>query len=71
MKSSRNDARVNFPLRLPVDLRAKLERVARASHRSLNGEILFRLERSIREEREDPSSDSSLYGEVQEAEATR
>jgi hypothetical protein len=50
MKSIRPDAKVNFPLRLPADLRTQLERAARESHRSLNGEILFRLERSIREE---------------------
>jgi len=51
MQASRRDIRVNFPLRLPADLRTKLERVARESHRSLNGEIVFRLERSIREEK--------------------
>jgi hypothetical protein len=50
MKTTRGDTRVSFPLRLPVGLRAKLEDVARESHRSLNGEIVFRLERSIREE---------------------
>jgi Arc-like DNA binding domain len=32
-------------------LRVKLESVARESHRSLNGEIVFRLERSLREEK--------------------
>jgi hypothetical protein len=63
--------RVNFPLRLPADLRTQLERVARESHRSLNGEILFRLERSIRAERRDPLSAPPLYDEVQESEATR
>jgi hypothetical protein len=50
MKTTRGDARVSFPLRLPVDLRAKLEDAARESYRSLNAEIVFRLERSIREE---------------------
>jgi hypothetical protein len=50
MKTTRADTRVSFPLRLPVDLRKKLEVVAGDSHRSLNGEIVFRLERSIREE---------------------
>jgi hypothetical protein len=52
MKASRSDTRVGFPLRLPVDLRAKLEGAARESYRSLNAEIVFRLERSIREEEE-------------------
>jgi hypothetical protein len=44
--------RVGFPLRLPVELREQLERAARESHRSINGEIVFRLERSLREKRE-------------------
>jgi hypothetical protein len=65
MESTRRDIRVSFPLRLPADLRTQLERAARESHRSLNGEILFRLERSIREERRDPLSASPLDREVQ------
>jgi hypothetical protein len=69
MKSSRRDARVSFPLRLPVELRTQLERVARESYRSLNGEIVFRLERSIREERRDSLSAPSFHGEVQGSEA--
>ncbi len=44
------DGRVNFPLRLPADLRRQLERAAHESHRSVNAEIVFRLERSLREE---------------------
>jgi hypothetical protein len=51
MAMSRRDAKVSFPLRLPADLRTQLERLARESHRSINGEIVFRLERSIREEK--------------------
>jgi hypothetical protein len=50
MKTTRSDTRVAFPLRLPADLRKSLEGAARGSHRSLNGEIVFRLERSMREE---------------------
>jgi hypothetical protein len=70
MKGSRNDVRVNFPLRLPADLRTQLEHAARESHRSLNGEILFRLERSIREERRDPVGGSPLDREVERSETT-
>jgi hypothetical protein len=63
MKENHRDGRVSFPLRLPADLRMKLERVARESHRSINGEIVFRLERSIREEKRESLSASPLYGE--------
>jgi hypothetical protein len=56
MKSSRSESRVSFPLRIPVELRAYLERAARDAHRSLNGEIVFRLERSVRAELAETSS---------------
>lgn len=64
MESSRSDTRVGFPLRLPVELRAHLERAARESHRSLNGEIVFRLEQSVRAE---PGDQSSAAGAGREA----
>jgi hypothetical protein len=51
MKTARQDNRVSFPLRLPAGLRKQLEDAARDSYRSINGEIVFRLERSFREER--------------------
>jgi hypothetical protein len=52
LKLNPGDMRVGFPLRLPAELREQLERAARESHRSINGEIVFRLERSLREKRE-------------------
>jgi hypothetical protein len=58
---TRRDIRVNFPLRLPAELRTKLERAARESHRSINGEIVFRLERSIREESREYEDASRPY----------
>jgi hypothetical protein len=64
MKSGRNDVRVNFPLRLPVDLRAYLERAARDSYRSLNAEIVFRLEQSVRAERTEASNAPGLPAEA-------
>jgi hypothetical protein len=51
MSTARQDTRVSFPLRLPAGLRKQLEDAARDSYRSINGEIVFRLERSFREER--------------------
>jgi hypothetical protein len=57
MKTARKDTWVSFPLRLPAGLRKQLEDAARDSYRSINGEIVFRLERSFREERGE-SSDS-------------
>jgi len=64
MKSRRSDTRVNFPLRLPVELRAFLERAAHESYRSLNGEIVFRLERSMRAEQAEPSTSQGLPSEA-------
>jgi hypothetical protein len=53
MAAPRQDTRVSFPLRFPVGLRKQLEDAARDSYRSINGEIVFRLERSFREERKE------------------
>ncbi len=36
-----------FVLRLPDGLRPSINTQARANHRSMNGEIIFRLERSL------------------------
>ena len=55
---------MNFPLRLPVELRAFLERAAHESYRSLNGEIVFRLERSVRAEQAEPSTAQGLPSEA-------
>jgi hypothetical protein len=55
MKSAPKDNRVSFPLRLPAGLRRQLEDAAHDSYRSINGEIVFRLERSFREERGESS----------------
>jgi predicted DNA-binding protein len=41
---------VGYALRLPRELKAELERLAKESHRSLNSEIVFRLEQSVRVE---------------------
>lgn len=36
-----------YALRLPPDLKDKLERLAKINRRSLNGEIIWRLEQSV------------------------
>ncbi len=36
-----------YPLRLPVDVKTQLTAEAAKSHRSLNGEIVSRLEKSL------------------------
>lgn len=39
-----------YVLRLPKELKAELERLARQNRRSLNSEILIRLEQSVKAE---------------------
>lgn len=36
-----------YPLRMPMELRKQLQEAADANYRSLNAEILFRLEQSL------------------------
>lgn len=43
---------VSFSLRLPDDLHAQIKAAAEASRRSIHAEILWRLERSLDEDRE-------------------
>jgi hypothetical protein len=45
-----NEARVRLLLRIPASLKARLAELAEREHRSLNRQIEFLLERSIREE---------------------
>lgn len=59
-----------YPIRLPKELREKLEAVAKANGRSLNAEMLLRLEASLREEEgntEKPTSRGSDYITKREA----
>jgi predicted DNA-binding protein len=45
---SKDDNRVNpYPIRLPPPLRKRLEAIAKANGRSLNAEMLLRLEASL------------------------
>jgi predicted HicB family RNase H-like nuclease len=39
-----------YALRLPKELKAELERLAKANRRSLNSEIVWRLEKSVAQE---------------------
>ena len=48
----------SYPLRLDVDTRAKLDAIAKANGRSLNTEIVMRLEASLLNE--SPPSDNEL-----------
>jgi hypothetical protein len=42
---------VGYALRIPKELKIELERIARLNRRSLNGEIIWRLERSLAEQK--------------------
>lgn len=45
---------VAFSIRLPVSLREKIESVAYENHRSVNQEIVTRLEKSLQQISQDP-----------------
>jgi hypothetical protein len=47
-RMAQNDVQVNF--RMPADLKAALEAKANASYRSLTGEIVARLRRTLEED---------------------
>lgn len=50
---SRTDAQ--FKLRMPAALRAQVEQTAKKAHRSLNAEIVFRLEASFAQVKQEAS----------------
>ena len=45
-----SEQRVRLPLRIPASLKAKLTLLAEREHRSLNKQIEFLLDRSVRDE---------------------
>jgi hypothetical protein len=45
-----SEPRIRLPLRIPASLKAKLTVLAEREHRSLNKQIEFLLDRSLREE---------------------
>jgi len=51
---------------IPEELGAALKKLAEASNRSLNGEIIHRLSRSVISEREMPTASGRLYGSPDE-----
>ena len=53
---SRTDTQLKF--RIPPDLKPKLEKAARANKRSINMEVVARLEQSFKIERQDPTGAS-------------
>ncbi len=60
-----------YPLRLPPELRARLEAAARAEKRSLHGEILHRLHGSLEAEQPTvpPSPVASLLDQLEQTTA--
>ncbi|MFZ3211578.1 MAG: hypothetical protein WA188_08690 [Terriglobales bacterium] len=53
-----SEERVRLLLRMPASLKAKLVELAQRERRSLNRQIEFLLERSIREESKDEAGES-------------
>jgi len=53
-----NEDTVAFSIRLPVSLRDKIENVAYKNRRSVNQEIVNRLEKSLKEETPDPEEEA-------------
>lgn len=72
MRMSREDPQ--FKLRLPPELKARIDQAATENHRSINAEIVARLEQSFPHEGPaDPAVDKALAlsGETQPSEAAK
>jgi hypothetical protein len=54
-----NDATVRLLLRIPASLKSKLAELAKREHRSLNSQIEILLERSVRDQPGDESTQSA------------
>ena len=55
-----------FGVRMPPEIKAELEKLAEQNRRSLNAEIVVRLEESIRREKDQCISEETLRRIVQE-----
>ena len=55
-----------FGVRMPPEVKAELEKLAEQNRRSLNAEIVVRLEESIRREKDQCISEETLRRIVQE-----
>lgn len=55
-----------FGVRMPPEIKAELEKLAEQNRRSLNAEIVVRLEESIRREKDQCISEDTLRRIVQE-----